>query len=51
MKQLYKKSDNVRSVENLTFSVNHDLNQEVSTGYQYWLRKDEAHPSGRNCRA
>lgn len=32
-KELYKKVINVLSVENLTFSVNHDLNQEVSTGY------------------
>jgi hypothetical protein len=50
-KELYKKVINVLSVENLTFSVNHDLNQEVSTGYQYWLRGNEAYRSGCNCRA
>lgn len=32
-KELYKKVINVLSVGDLTFSVNHDLNKEVSTGY------------------
>ena len=43
-KELYKKVINVLSVENLTFSVNHDLNQD-------WLRGNEAYRSGCNCRA
>lgn len=32
-KELYKKVINVLSLEDLTFSVNYDLNEEVSTGY------------------
>lgn len=46
-KELYKKVINVLSVENLTFSVNHDLNQEVSTGYiSIGWRGNEAYRSG-----